>query len=66
MFLFFPNIHVHLWLYLYANQTINLDLIFKCDIIGFYLYSIKNIGLNMPYYFDSFEGMIIEYPISTI
>jgi len=39
----------------------NLDLILECDIVGLSLYSIINIDLNVPYYFDSFENMIIDF-----
>jgi hypothetical protein len=39
----------------------NLDLILECDIVELSLYSVINIDLNVPYYFDSFEKMIIDF-----
>jgi hypothetical protein len=35
-------------------------------LLGFFLYSIINIDLIMPYYFASFEEMIIHSPINKI
>jgi hypothetical protein len=49
-----------------ANQTKNLDLIFKYDIVGFFLYSIIDIDLNVPCYFASIQEMINDYPINKI
>ncbi len=43
-----------------------MDLIVKCDVLGFFLHSIINIDLIMPYYFASFEEMIIHYLINNI
>jgi len=43
-----------------------LDLIFKHDFVGFFLYSIINIDLNVPCYFGSIQDMINDYPINMI
>jgi hypothetical protein len=49
-----------------ANITKYLDLIFKYDIVGFFLHSIINIDFNVPCYFASIQDMIYEYPINKI
>jgi hypothetical protein len=43
-----------------------LDLILEDDIVGFFLYSIININLNMPCYFSPIEEMINDCPINKI
>jgi len=48
---FLSHIDVHSWPCLNANQTKNLDLILEYDIVGFFLYSIINIDLNVSCYF---------------
>jgi hypothetical protein len=43
-----------------------LNLIFKCDIVGFSLYLVIKVDLNVPFYFASLEKMIIDFPINRI
>ncbi len=63
---FLSYIDVHSSPYLDVNQTKNLDLILKYDIVGFFLYSIINIDLDMSCYFSLIEEMINDYPINKI
>jgi hypothetical protein len=48
-------------LYLDVNQIKNLDLILKCNIVGFSLYLITSIDLSVAYDFASIEEMVIDY-----
>jgi hypothetical protein len=63
---FLSHIDVHWWPCLDANQIWNLNFIFECDIVDFFIYSIINMDLNVSCYFASLEKMIIDYPIKYI
>jgi hypothetical protein len=64
--LFLSHIDVHLLPCLDTNKTKNLDLILEYDIVDFFMYSIINIDLNVPYYFALIQEMINDYPINKI
>jgi hypothetical protein len=46
--------------------SIELWFFFNYDIVGFFLYSIIKIDLNVPYYFASIQKMINDYPINKL
>jgi hypothetical protein len=62
---FLLHVHVHFSFYLCVNKIECLDLILKCDIVEPFLYIVINIDLNVSYYFDSLQKMIID-PINKI